>query len=123
VEKKRILVVDDEEMNRTLFSLFLKQLFSSCSVKTAENGKEAMAVIAGGFVPDVIVCDIRMPEMDGIEFFRALGEFGFEIGWLFTTGTLFEREQKFIIENELECLEKPFTMGQFESALKNLFEE
>jgi two-component system, response regulator YesN len=111
------LVVDDEEMLRDLYSSFLAKIFPGCSIKTAKNGKEAMEIITGGFIPDMIVCDIRMPKMGGIELYLHLAKTGFFGSWLFTTGTLLEREQQFIFENELPCLEKPFSFDDFRGAI------
>jgi len=60
----KILVVDDLEMNRALVSLLLNRF--ACSLTHADNGSEAVSWWeAGGF--DVILMDIQMSVMDGIE--------------------------------------------------------
>ncbi len=60
----KILVVDDIELNRDL----LKGLFESTDHKvwTANNGREALQ-LATKHLPDVILMDMRMPEMDGYQ--------------------------------------------------------
>ena len=67
--KRRILVVDDEASARSGLERLLQQ--ESFSVKTAENGAEALK-IAAEFAPDVVVTDLHMPEMDGIELLTRL---------------------------------------------------
>jgi len=70
-EKPTILVVDDNEDIATNVKYFLE--FSGFTVYTASNGKEAFEVLGTlDNVPDVIVSDIMMPEMDGYEFFKAV---------------------------------------------------
>ncbi|UJG41179.1 MAG: response regulator [Candidatus Heimdallarchaeum aukensis] len=65
---KKILVADDEEDIRKIFHEFLKDSFE---VRMAKNGKEAV-VIAREWKPDLILMDIKMPEMSGIEASRII---------------------------------------------------
>lgn len=62
-EERRVLLVDDEEMLRTLWEIVLED--KGYTVRTAHNGKEALEVLAGGFAPGCIVSDVRMPVIDG----------------------------------------------------------
>ena len=69
--QRHILVVDDEENMRHMLSNVLKR--AGYLVETAEDGHAGlMQMDAGAF--DFILCDIRMPKMDGISFLRALKE-------------------------------------------------
>jgi len=63
----RVLVVDDEENLRHLLGLILGR--AGYGVVTAQNGKDALARLGEA---DVVLCDIRMPEMDGLTFLGAL---------------------------------------------------
>ncbi len=62
--KKRILVVEDEGVLRFLYEEELKT--EGYEVLTAGNGKEAVQKVEEG-KPDLVVLDIVMPVMDGIE--------------------------------------------------------
>lgn len=61
---KRILVVDDHELNRELLELILKEY--NCRVVTAENGKEALRILEHTKV-DLVLMDVQMPELNGME--------------------------------------------------------
>jgi two-component system response regulator AtoC len=64
---KRILIIDDEENFRHMLSVILKK--EGYDVETASNGDEGLQKIP--LSPfDQILCDIRMPQMDGMEFLR-----------------------------------------------------
>jgi DNA-binding NarL/FixJ family response regulator len=67
----RILLVDDQELVRTGFRMILADEDGIEVVGEAGNGQEALAS-AGRLHPDVIVMDIRMPVMDGVEATRRL---------------------------------------------------
>ena len=60
----KILLVDDEEDILDLLEYNLKK--EGYTVETASNGKKAIE-IASSFLPDLIILDVMMPEMDGIE--------------------------------------------------------
>jgi signal transduction histidine kinase len=60
----RILVVDDDAMTRRSLRAMLER--SLYQVETAEGGAEALALLSS-FRPDLILLDIQMPEMDGLE--------------------------------------------------------
>ncbi len=62
--KKKILVIDDEEILTRTFTVLLKR--SGYEVCTAENGRDAMAVADAENI-DLIICDIRMPGINGVE--------------------------------------------------------
>jgi DNA-binding NtrC family response regulator len=65
----RVLIVDDEAASRRLLEARLCPL--ACDVATAENGEEALTAIRRD-VPDLVLLDLRMPKMSGIEVLRAL---------------------------------------------------
>ena len=65
LHSKTVLVVDDDELVLALLEADLRQ--SGFAVLTAANGKEALAMVLREPV-DIIVSDVTMPEMDGLEF-------------------------------------------------------
>jgi len=64
-----ILVVDDEEYIRDSFSKLIA--FRGYTPYTAENGKKALSILSRKSV-DVVITDIQMPEMDGMELLKVM---------------------------------------------------
>jgi DNA-binding NarL/FixJ family response regulator len=69
----RVAVADDQALVRSGFSVLLGTAGDIEVVGQAENGKDAVALVARER-PDVILMDIRMPEMDGVEATRLITE-------------------------------------------------
>lgn len=69
-----MLAIDDELSIQFILQHFFKNDFS---VQTKGNGKEALAWIQQGNIPDIIVADIQMPEMDGYTFISQIRSSGF----------------------------------------------
>src|SRR4030042_6662481 len=72
---KRILIVDDEENFRHMLSVIL--IKERYEVETASNGEEGLQKATGSPF-DQILCDIRMPRMDGLDFLREMRKIGVE---------------------------------------------
>jgi len=62
-EQKKILVVEDEAVVLHTLQLILRQ--NGYEVRGARDGAEALAM-ATAFAPDILLCDINLPDMDGI---------------------------------------------------------
>ncbi len=72
---KRILIVDDEESFRNVLTVILKK--EGYEVEGAANGEEGLDKISNAAF-DHVLCDIRMPQMDGLEFLRESQKAGSE---------------------------------------------
>jgi two-component system response regulator AtoC len=66
----RVLVVDDAEGIRSYLANLLE--LKGYDVDTAEDGRRAIALLEGGAAPDVIILDVMMPGIDGIETLRRI---------------------------------------------------
>lgn len=108
------LIVDDEEFIRTLVGRVLQNL-GAVDLRTANSGAEALTTIDADGAPDIVLCDLNMPEMDGVEFLRHLVERSFKGGIVLISG-----EDKRILQtavqlgeaqnlNVLGALSKPIT--------------
>jgi len=66
---KKILVVDDSEIHLLIVENLLKDKYETI---TAKSGKDALALISKGLVPNIILLDVLMPEMDGWETYNKI---------------------------------------------------
>lgn len=67
-----ILIVDDQEVNRKLVKIYLKK-YDQNEIYEAENGLEALEIVKMiGDELAVILLDIQMPVMDGIDFLKII---------------------------------------------------
>ncbi|MBY6057163.1 response regulator [Leisingera daeponensis] len=66
---KKVLVVDDNRVNQMVAGKMLERL--GCTVITAGNGYEAVD-LAQSWMPDLVLMDVRMPDMDGLDATRAI---------------------------------------------------
>jgi two-component system response regulator AtoC len=68
--KRRILVVDDAEGIRSYLASLLE--LRDFHVDTAEDGRSALALLESGAAPDLIILDVMMPGIDGLETLRRI---------------------------------------------------
>lgn len=66
---KHILVIDDEAVFRSVLAGYLTSL--GASVQEAINGLDALSILEH-YQPDLMICDLKMPTMGGIEFLERL---------------------------------------------------
>lgn len=105
--KYKILIIDDEEM---ILSMMEKCLGEEFSVYTAENAKKALELL--NVIPDIILLDINMPEMDGLELCQLIrGHISCPI--IFLTARVTERDViKGLSVGGDDYITKPFSMDE-----------
>ena len=103
----RILIVEDEvKIRRGLAALIAKQTDNEI-VGEAKNGREGMELILRAD-PDLVITDVRMPEMDGLEMIEALQERGVNAHCVILSGySEFEYAKKAIRYGVDDYLLKP----------------
>ncbi|MBI9035324.1 MAG: response regulator [Bacteroidales bacterium] len=72
--KKKILVIDDEKTIRMLLENYLQKDYE---VITKKDGLEGLNWLQEGDIPDLIVADIQMPNLDGYEFIQNVRSSGY----------------------------------------------
>lgn len=70
-ERVKILIVDDEKIIQEVMTRLLRK--KGFITETAENGRDALEKIVQD-KPDIIILDILMPEMDGLQVYKRLRE-------------------------------------------------
>lgn len=117
----RILVVDDEPFTLKALQRLLRQH----EVDLASSGREALRRFAEGASYDVIVCDVMMPELTGVDVYRALAEHypGTENRIVFVSGGAFGGEIIDFIERvENPLVAKPFDRDELRDTVMRVAE-
>lgn len=101
----KILLAEDHVDNRRLFVRLLMKL--GLEVISAENGVEAVQ-LCRRHQPDLILMDIQMPEMDGIEAYKLIREQGYKRPILaITANTMSEEIKQYLALGFNSCMKKP----------------
>lgn len=107
--RARVLVIDDEAGIREV----LRRVLSEHDVVTAEDGLAALMLLAGGREFDLMLCDVVMPHMGGVEFWTnvvsAYPAMLHRIVFI-TGGALSARDRAFLDCAPVPVLEKPFSL-------------
>jgi CheY-like chemotaxis protein len=105
----RVLVIDDEP---ALCAMIVRVLEDECDVHVAVNGREALDRLVHATTPyDVILCDLMMPDMTGMDLFAEVARRypGLEDRFVLMTGGAFTpRATAFLAQIGNRRLEKPF---------------
>lgn len=88
----KMLVVDDDPAWRALYRMAFENQFE---IFEATDGQQGLAVF-DSIKPDVIVLDLRMPKMDGLDFIRLLGHKGVRAPIVVCSGALNDGERPVI---------------------------
>ncbi len=117
----KVMIVDDEKYVRLGIKGDTDWALIGCEVVgEASNGKEALEV-AGQVQPDLVISDIRMPQMDGIEFTEKLLERFPDTKVIFLTAySEFEYARQAVRLGVSDYLLKPFQDGELEAAIQRL---
>ena len=116
----RVLVVDDERAVRAVIAQALGDVFD---VVPVGSGAEVLTLLEKGEAFDVMLCDLMMPEMTGMELHALVAK-----KWpalarrtaVLSGGAFSERARHFIETSGLVCLDKPFSIGELIDAVSRV---
>lgn len=119
METKRVLIIEDDLEICDLLSLHLKDL--SCDVEIANDGKVGLT-LATKNPPSLIILDIRLPSMDGIEVCKKLRASGVVTPIIMLTARTEEIDRVLGLEvGADDYITKPFSIREFLARVKAIF--
>jgi two-component system, response regulator, stage 0 sporulation protein F len=118
----QVLYVDDENINLMLFEANFENKYK---VLTAENGMSGLDILQTSRDVKVVISDMRMPAMNGIEFIRKAMKIAPQADYFILSGFEITSEiQKAIDEGVIrKCFKKPFNLHEIASELDQVLEE
>ena len=116
----KLLIVDDEQSYRQLLTLVFEG--DGHQIRTAMNGREALEMLEAE-PAEVIITDVRMPDMDGIELLRHVREFLPDVGFVLMTAfaTVDTAREAFKLGAD-DFIQKPFDVEELKIIVKKAFE-
>ena len=120
----KVIVIDDEMLVRRGIVMETDwQALNCVVVAEAGNGIEGLEAVRK-YHPDLLICDIRMPKMDGIEMLKELRAEGNDVSVIFLTAySEFSYAQSALKLLASDYLLKPFGDGELEQAVNNALEK
>jgi two-component system, cell cycle sensor histidine kinase and response regulator CckA len=108
--RRRVLAVDDEAL---LLKAYRRMLGEAHELTTALGGTEALRILARDVAFDVVLCDLQMPEVSGMELYAAVRERFPSLAdrFVFVTGGAFSSDaRRFLEESVAAVIQKPFRL-------------
>lgn len=125
-QRARIILVDDDPLTLLLLSRMLERL-GYTNIIACRSGEEALQKLGtGDSAVDLVMLDINMPEMDGVEFIRRLAASGYAGSLLMVSGEggrVFDSVARLIDAQQLRALghlHKPVQLEQLAACLRRL---
>jgi len=119
--KKKILLIDDDEIHLSIAEMFLKDEYE---IYKATSGEGALKYLyRNEFIPDLIMLDVIMPNMDGWEVFNRIKAISLlrNVPIVFLTSADGEKEKKRAREiGAVDYITKPFNMTFLKSTIKEI---
>jgi len=116
--RSTVLVIDDNEMSRTTLKEQLQQI--GYEVNTVSGGHEALDIMQEKHF-DILMTDLSMPEMDGIELMQKAKKVAPSTNVVIFTGSMLNDEEKLVIHTTADAfLPKPLQLEQVSLTLSSL---
>ncbi|HEX6909268.1 MAG TPA: sigma-54 dependent transcriptional regulator [Longimicrobium sp.] len=118
---RNLLVVDDDPAVRSTFEFHLGR--SGCAVASAESAEQALGMVHG-FCPEIVITDVQMGEMSGLELLRRLHSLRPDIDVVVITGHEdMESAIGAMREGAYDYLVKPLELQQLDAVLERCFRD
>ncbi|RQN07589.1 response regulator [Aeromicrobium camelliae] len=116
----RVLVVDDDFMVASIHQRFVDRTEGFTTVATARTGAEALAA-AEQSSPDLVLLDVHLPDIDGLEVLRRLRAGGHDVGVVMVTAERgAETVRAALLGGAMQYIVKPFDYDDLASRLRSV---
>jgi signal transduction histidine kinase/ActR/RegA family two-component response regulator len=112
IERRRLLAIDDEAL---LLKAFSRMLTPHHDIETRLGAREALRGFGEDRQFDVVLCDLQMPDMSGVELFEKVKQRWPDLAerFIFITGGAFSAEaRRFLEDPGIACINKPFELRE-----------
>lgn len=118
MDRTKILYVDDEIINLELFKLHLMMKYE---ILTADNGIEGLDVLEQNPDLKVVISDMKMPKMDGLEFISQARNKQPNINYYILTGYEISNEIQTALDKGmiLNYFKKPFDIDEIDDVIQD----
>ena len=117
---RTILVIDDEEMVVNITEIMLKKL--GHQIHKAHSGQEGLSVFQTYRNQiDLIICDMIMPRMDGLELVHRLRKINPRVKVLLSSGSLIDEDEKDVVNRGFDGLiKKPYKLNDLSEKIEKI---
>ena len=121
MSKKKVFIVDDDDIHLTTAELYLKSHYETYTMRSGNEVLEHLTT--NDIIPDLILLDIIMPNMDGWEVFKKIQELGHvkHVPVIFLTSLEDEQKAKQAFKIGIkDYITKPINMAEIQKRIKNI---
>ncbi|MCC9600210.1 response regulator [Stieleria sp. JC731] len=115
-----ILLVDDDDEVRRIAKLSFEEL--GHRVTAVDNGSDALDQLAKGLCPDVVILDLIMPMVSGVDTLELIKQHDSEIPVIICSGVVNEIQERFLdrMFQPDACIGKPFRLAELDATLNRV---
>jgi CheY-like chemotaxis protein len=126
-----IFVIDDDEINNVIVSTYIKRYHITDSYRVFDSAIKALTHIrdnGADSVPEIVILDVKMPDMDGFEFLdeyeKLLDELNKKssVYMLSSSVRMNDKERSFQYKSVVDYIEKPMTLPQIKRIISNEYD-
>ena len=123
LRRPRVVIIDDDTRVASTLGDFVRAMMPQCSVETASNGEAGLAAVRRER-PDLVLLDLRMPGIDGVEVVKRVRDIDAGIAVIVITGAGDLADASAALASGAQAyLHKPVDLQQFKQLVSDVLGE
>ena len=123
LRRPRVVIIDDDTRVASTLGDFVRAMMPQCSVETASNGEAGLAAVRRER-PDLVLLDLRMPGIDGVEVVKRVRDIDAGIAVIMITGAGDLADASAALASGAQAyLHKPVDLQQFKQLVSDVLGE